>query len=80
MSEQTAGALRTWFRRVEPYYPELFNTAHVICGNYEQAEQALRGAILDVWMESAEVGLGLRERLRSAPNHAKLHLTKGEHS
>ena len=46
MSEQTSEALRAWFRRVEPMVPELFNIAHAICGNYDRAEYALRGAIL----------------------------------
>jgi len=66
MSEQTSEALRLWFKRVEPLYPELFNTAHVICGNYDQAEYALRGAILEAWAESAEGGMGFREKLRGA--------------
>lgn len=66
MSEQTSEALRAWFKRVEPLYPEMFNTAHVICGNYDQAELALRGAILEVWSESADGGMGFREKLRGA--------------
>jgi len=65
MSEQTSEALRAWFKRVEPYYPELFNTAHVICGNYEQAEYALRSAIVEVWSQNADGGMGFREKLRS---------------
>ena len=64
MSEQTSEALRTWFKRVEPLYPELFNAAHAICGNYDQAEYALRSTILEVWAQSAESGLGFREKLR----------------
>lgn len=66
MSEQTSEALRAWFKRVEPLYPELFNTAHAICGNYDQAEYALRGAILEAWADSAEGGMGFREKLRGA--------------
>ena len=66
MSEQTSEALRLWFKHVEPLYPELFNTAHAICGNYDQAEYALRGAILEAWADSAEVGMGFREKLRGA--------------
>ena len=66
MTEQTSEALRAWFKRVEPLYPELFNTAHVICGNYDQAEYALRSAILDVWAQNADGGMGFREKLRSA--------------
>lgn len=66
MSEQTSEALRVWFKRVELLYPELFNTAHAICGNYDQAEYALRGAILDIWAENADGGMGFREKLRAA--------------
>ena len=78
MSEQTAGALRAWFKRVEPLYPELFNTAHVICGNYDQAENALRGGILDVWAESGEGGMGFRERLRGAVREEALRLSRSD--
>ena len=35
-----ADALRAFFARVRPYYRELFNMAHAICGNYELAEKA----------------------------------------
>lgn len=66
MIEQTSEALRAWFKRVEPIYPELFNTAHAICGNYDQAEYALRCAILEVWAQNTEGGMGFREKLRSA--------------
>ena len=76
MSEQTSVALRNWFRRVEPLYPELFNTAHVICGNYDQAEYALRGAILEVWAESADGGMGFREKLRGAVREEAFDLLK----
>ena len=58
--------LRAWFRNVEPICAELFNAAHVMCGNYDLAEYALTSAILDVWLESAGGGMGFRERLRSA--------------
>ena len=66
MSERTSEALRAWFRRVEPFYPELYNTAHAICGNDAQAEYALRCAILDVWAQNADGGMGFREKLRAA--------------
>ena len=57
---------RAWFRGVEPVCAELFNAAHVMCGNYDLAEYALRSAILDVWAENASGGMGFRERLRGA--------------
>lgn len=78
MSEQTAGALRAWFKRIEPLYPELFNTAHVICGNYDQAEDALRGAILEIWSEGSSGGMGFRERLRGALREEALRLNAAD--
>lgn len=78
MSEQTSEALRLWFKRVEPLYPELFNTAHVICGNYDQAEYALRSAILEVWAESAEGGMGFREKLRGAVREEAFELLNAD--
>ena len=66
MSEKTSEVLRAWFKRVEPIYPELFNTAHVICGNYDQAEDALSSAILEVYLQNADGGMGFKEKLRSA--------------
>ena len=75
MIEQTSEALRAWFRRVEPIYPELFNTAHAICGNYDQAEYALRCAILEVWAQNAEGGMGFREKLRSAVRSEAMEVT-----
>ena len=66
MNEQTSGALRAWFKRVEPLYPELFNTAHVICGNYDHAESALGSALMEVYLQNVDGGMGFQERLRSA--------------
>ena len=62
---QTTESLRNWFRHVEPIYPELFNAAHAMCGNYELAEYALQNALLDVWFQGSG-GVGFRERLRGA--------------
>ena len=64
--QHTSEELRAWFRNVQPLCAELFNAAHVMCGNYDLAEYALRSALLDVWQQSAGGGLGFRERLRSA--------------
>ena len=64
--QHTSEALRAWFRGVQPMCVELFNAAHAMCGNYDLAEYALRGAILDVWLQNAAGGMGFRERLRSA--------------
>lgn len=77
MSEQTSGAIRAWFKRVEPIYPELFNTAHAICGQYDQAEYALRSAILEVYLENADNGIGFREKLRSAVREEAVRAADG---
>ena len=47
MSEQTSEALRTWFSRVEPMCPELFNAAYAMCGNYDQANYLALGQPLE---------------------------------
>ena len=65
MIEQTSEALRAWFKRAEPLCPELFNTAYAICGSYDQAEYALRAAMLEVWSQNADSGMGFREKLRA---------------
>jgi hypothetical protein len=62
--QHTSDALRAWFRNVQPLCAELFNAAHVMCGNYDMAEYALRSTILDVWLQGAAGGMGFRERLR----------------
>lgn len=66
MQQQTSEQLRSWFKHVEPIYTELFNAAHVMCGNYDLAEYALRSAILDVWLQNVGGGMGFRERLRAS--------------
>lgn len=40
---------RLYFARIRPIYNELFSMAHIICGNYEQAEFALSTAIYSGW-------------------------------
>ena len=66
MQQQTTEGLRAWFRNIEPVYAELFSAAHLICGNYDLAEYALRSAIMDVWLQDASGGMGFRERLRAS--------------
>ena len=76
MSEQTSGALRAWFKRVEPLYPELFNTAHAICGNYDLAESALGSALMEVYLQNADGGMGFRERLKSVVRSEALRASR----
>ena len=63
--QQTSEALRTWFSRVEPMCPELFNAAYAMCGNYELAEQTLCAAVVELWLQGVAPGMGFRERARS---------------
>jgi len=65
MSQTTSEALRAYFKRVSGACPGLFNMAHAILGNYDLAEYALRSALLAVWQENPQNGLGLQEKLRS---------------
>ena len=61
-----ADELRTFFTRVRPYYRELFNMAHAVCGNYEVAEYAVQSAMLEVFRRGTPRSrAGLRETLRA---------------
>lgn len=66
MNHENSEHLRAFFRRAQGYYPELFNMAHIICGNYDLAEYCLRSAILSVWQQSGGSFSGLRDKLRGA--------------
>lgn len=65
MNQITSEALRAYFKRVSGACPALFNMAHAILGNYDLAEYALRSALLNVWRDNPQSGLGLQEKLRS---------------
>jgi len=58
---------RLYFARIRPLYNELFSMAHVICGNYEQAEFALSTAILSGWnnRRNFRSARAFRENMRS---------------
>ena len=61
-----ADDLRAFFARAKPYYRELFNMAHAICGNYELAEYAVQSAMLEVFRRGTPRSrAGLRETLRA---------------
>lgn len=66
MQQQNPEALRAWFSGVQPLYAELFNAAHLMCGNDELAEHALRSAILDVWLQGIPGDSGFRDHLRAS--------------
>lgn len=65
MNQTTSEALRAYFKRVSGACPGLFNMAHAILGNYDLAEYALHSALLDVWRDNPQSGLGLQEKLRA---------------
>ncbi|MBR6767628.1 MAG: hypothetical protein IKM02_06735 [Clostridia bacterium] len=64
MNQTTSEGLRAYFKRVSGALTGLFNMAHAICGNYDLAEYALRSALLSVWQDNPQSGLGLQEKLR----------------
>ena len=59
--------IRLYFARVRPLYHELFSMAHVICGNYQQAEYALGSVILMGWNSRRHFrsARGFRENMRA---------------
>ena len=61
---QNTEALQTYFGRVTPAIPELFNMAHAICGSRELAVYALQYALVEAWLGEGHGGVGFREGLR----------------
>ena len=65
-----------YFNRLRPIYHQLFNLAHAITGNCDQAEYCLQYAMLDCW-SAGDVSAshhGFREGLRSSVVRAALRL------
>ena len=62
---QNAEALRSFYSRVTPVIPELFNVAHAICGNYDLAEYSLQYTLMEAWVGESHGGMGFREGLRN---------------
>ena len=62
---QNAEALRSFYSRVTPAIPELFNRAHAICGNYDLAEYSLQYTLMEAWVGESHGGMGFREGLRN---------------
>lgn len=62
---QNSEALRSFYSRVTPAIPELFNMAHAICGSYELAEYALQYTLMEAWLGESHGGMGFREGLRN---------------
>jgi len=62
---QTPEGLQSFYKRVTPAIPELFNMAHAICGNYDLAEYALQYTLMEAWASENHGGMGFREGLRN---------------
>ena len=63
-----------YFNRIRPIYHQLFNIAHAIAGNCDQAEYCLQYAILDCWNvgDANASHHGFREGLRSSVTRSAL--------
>lgn len=62
---QNTDALRSFFTRVTPAIPELFNMAYAICGNYDLAEYVLQFTLMETWSGESHGGMGFREGMRN---------------
>lgn len=71
-------SLRAYFDRTIPMLPELFNIAHVICGNVQSAEYALMYALMELWMSESRGNSALREGLRNEIREVALEEADGE--
>lgn len=65
--------------RIRPIYHTLFNTAHAVTDNCEQAEYALQSAMLDAWSagDAAASRHGFREGMRERVLRAALRAGEG---
>ena len=63
--QQTMDAMRSFYSRVTPAIPELFNMAYAICGSYDLAEYALQYTLVEAWNGEYHGGMGFREGLRN---------------
>ena len=73
MNEQT-DEMRLYFTRIKPVCRELFSAAYAICGDYEQAEYALRRVILSGWQGRGRFRgtRAFRENLRNSMRRTAL--------
>lgn len=81
MARSEAEEFQLFAGRVQPIYHQLFNLAHAITGNCDQAEYALQAAMLDCWIrgDAAASRHAFRESLRSSVIHSALRAgQKGE--
>lgn len=80
MAKPEVEEFQLYFSRVRPIYHQLFNIAHAITGNCEQAEYCLQYAMLERWSagESTASRHGFREGLRSSVTRSALKLPPAE--
>lgn len=76
MTRSDAEDFQLYFSRIRPIYHQLFNLAHAVTGNCDQAEYCLQYAMLDCWAngDASANRHGFREGLRSSTIHAALRL------
>lgn len=67
MSIHDTDEFQTYYTRIRPIFPLLFNIAHLITGSSDSAEYSIKCAMLDCWLagENNAVMHGFRESLRS---------------
>ena len=79
MARPEVEEFQLYFSRIRPIYYQLFNIAHAITGNCDQAEYCLQYAMLDCW-SSGDANAshhGFREGLRSSVTRAALKSVVG---
>lgn len=77
MARPEVEEFQLYFSRIRPIYHQLFNIAHAITGNCDQAEYCLQYAMLDCWSagDANASHHGFREGLRSSVTRAALRST-----
>lgn len=80
MARAEAEEFQIYFTRIRPIYHQLFNIAHAITGNCDQAEYCLQYAMLECWSagDANASHHGFREGLRSSVTRVALKCTCSE--
>ena len=79
MARSESEDFQLYFSRVRPIYHQLFNLAHAITGNCEQAEYCLQYAMLDCWAagDASASRHGFREGLRRSSRATRKRSSTG---
>ena len=78
MARSDTDDFQLYLSRVRPIYHQLFNMAHAITGNCDQAEYSLQYAMTDFWAASSGSQHGFREGLRNTLIQAAMRTASGE--